>query len=225
MNKFSTLPVLITFLLFTAIGLSNAAADPADGWGKTYRLNSLYKAEIKNKGGEKLGVIEDFVMDARSGRIAFVVFANPGMAGLGQKVKIVPFEFFSFNEAEKTFLLDVSKEDLTAKIEVKNLQGDELGQFDDLVIDSQGRIPFVILSHKEKPIMIPFSALSLDQTKSFFVLDASEEKLASAPVADENSVSKSQAEEIYRYYGQAPYWTVDETDQSSAPKIAPLPEF
>jgi len=225
MKKFPTFLISLAFLFFTTIGVTHAAAEPAGGLGKTYRLNSLHKAEVKNKRGEKLGVIEDFVMDAKGGRIAFVVFSHAGMAGIGQKVHVIPFALFSFNEAEKNFLLDVSKEDLTAEIEVKNPQGDELGKIEDLVIDAQGRIPFVILSHKEKPLMIPYSALALDQSGGFFVLDASDEKLASAPSFEKDSISNSRAEEIYRYYGQHPPWTPDETEQPVLPRDNPLSEF
>ena len=54
-------------------------------------------------------------------------------------------------------------------------------------------------------IIIPYSALSIRQTGNFFVLDASEEKLASAPVVDEkeDSIDQAKAEEIYRYFGQS----------------------
>ncbi len=225
MNKFLAILIPIAYLVIAPIGLTNGMAETPNDWGKIYKLNSLNKAEVKNNRGEKLGVIEDFIMDARSGRIAFVVFSHPGMAGIGQKVHIIPFALFSFNNAEKNFLLDVSKEDLTPMIEVKNPQGDELGRIDDLVIDSQGRIPFVILAHKGKAVMIPFGALSLDQVGGFFVLDASDEKLASAPPFEGDSISQSQAEQIYRYYGQHPYWTADESDQPVLPRNIYLPEF
>jgi hypothetical protein len=58
-------------------------------------------------------------------------------------------------------------------------------------------------------IIIPYSAFSIQPTGNFFVLDASEEKLASAPVVDEkeDSIDQAKAKEIYRYFGQTPYWT------------------
>jgi len=225
MNKFSAFLFSTTLLFFASIGLPSLSAEPAGVWGKTYKLNTLNKAEVKNLQGEKLGQIEDFVINAQSGRIAFVVFSQAGMVGLGQKVKIIPFEFLVFNEKEKVFLLNVSKEDLTSEVIVKNLQGEELGKIADFVMNSQGMIPFVILSHKEKSVLVPYAALSVDQTGSFFVLDVSEEKLASAPLFEEDSISQSQAEEIYRYFGLHPYWTSDEPDQPALPRIAPLPEF
>ncbi len=93
------------------------------------------------------------------------------------------------------------------KSEVKNLQGKMLGEIEDFVIDSQGRIPFVLLSHGEKIIVVPYSALAIEG--NFLVLDVSEEKLASAPAVGEkeDSIDQAKAKEIYRYFGQTPYWT------------------
>ena len=138
--------MLLTFLFVLAPMLTgfNTAGTPV-GWGKTYKLSTLNKSEVKNPKGERLGEIEDFVMDPLRGRIAFVILSHAGTVGMGHKVKIIPYEFLSFDETGKNFILDVSKEDLTSPIEVKNLQGEKLGEIEDFVIDSQGRIPFVTL--------------------------------------------------------------------------------
>jgi sporulation protein YlmC with PRC-barrel domain len=210
MKKSASLMLLILlFVLAPMLTAFNAANAAPIGWGKNYKLSTLNKSEVKNLKGERLGEIEDFVMDPLSGRIAFVILSHAGTVGMGQKVKIIPYEFLSFDETGKNFILDASKEDLTSPIEVKNLQGEKLGEIGDFVIDSQGRIPFVTLSHEGKMIIIPYSAFSIQQTGNFFVLDASEEKLASAPVVDEkeDSIDQAKAKEIYRYFGQTPYWT------------------
>ena len=203
--------MLTGFLLILATDVSafRTTDDPAVGWGKNYNLSTLNKAEVKNLKGERLGEIEDFVMDPQRGRIAFVIFSHIGMVGVGQKVKIIPYEFLSLDETGKNFVLDASKDDLISPIEVKNLQGENLGAIEDFVIDSQGRIPFALLSHGGKMILVPYSALSIDQTKNMYVLDASEEKLSSAPIAveKEDSIDQAKAKEIYRYFGQTPYWT------------------
>lgn len=198
--------VVFLFALASNLGAFNRAGRPSS-WGKTYRLSTLNKSEVKNLKGEMLGEIEDFVMDLQGGRIALVIFSHVGMAGMGRKVKIIPYEFLSFDETGKNFVLDVSKEDLASPIEVKNLQGEKLGEIGDFIIDFQGRVPFVMLSHVGKMIVIPYSALSIEG--NFFVLDASEEKMASAPVVDEkeDSIDQAKAKEIYRYFGETPYWT------------------
>jgi sporulation protein YlmC with PRC-barrel domain len=209
MKQITSVMLVIALFFWAPVLSAFDTADRIGGWAKTYKLSTLNQAEVKNLKGERLGQIEDFVMDPQGGRIALVIISHAGMAGIGQKVKIIPYEFLSFDATGKNFILDVSKEDLISPMVVKNIHGDKLGEIGDLVIDSQGRIPFVLLSHAGRTIVIPYSALSME--RNYFVLDASEEKLASAPAAGEKeeSIDQSKAAEIYRYFGQAPYWTED----------------
>ncbi len=206
MKKIVSVTILIFLFFWAPVLWALDRADWISGWGKTYKLSTLNKSEVKDRKGERLGQIEDFVMDPQSGRIAWVIFSHAGMAGMGHKVKIIPYEFLSFDETGKNFILDVGKEDLNSPMEVKNLQGERLGEIEDLVIDSQGRVPFVMLSHGGKTVVIPYSALSIE--RNYFVLDASEEKLASAPLVGEKeeSIDQTKATEVYRYFGQPPYW-------------------
>lgn len=99
-------------------------------------------------------------------------------------------------------------------VNVKNQQGQVLGRITDLVVDSEGRIALVILSHggflriSEKETAIPFSALRYDQSAKHLVLDISREKLAAAPAFKISDLSdQKRAEEVYRYFGQQPYWS------------------
>ena len=99
-------------------------------------------------------------------------------------------------------------------IHVMNRQGEDLGRIDNLVLDTNGRVSFVILAHGgflrigEKLTAIPFSALSYGTTEKHFVLDVTRERLESAPVFSRNTLGDLQwAEEVYRYFGQQPYWT------------------
>lgn len=97
---------------------------------------------------------------------------------------------------------------------VQNPQGVQLGRISDFVIDSQGRVTFAVLSHGgflrmgEKAVAIPFSALTYDGMGRHFVLNMSREKLESAPVfAIKDLSSEKWADDVYRYFGQMPYWT------------------
>ncbi len=224
-NKCRAFLAFIAFLFLTSIGLTRMSAEEVGVWGKTYKLGTLNKTEVKNLQGEKIGEIVDFIIDAKSGRIAFVIFSHIGMTGMGQKVKIIPFAFLFFDETEKIFLLNATREDLAGEVVVKNLQGEELGRIEDFVVNSQGLVPFVVLSYKEKSVIVPYGALSVDPSGNFFMLDASIEKLASAPPFEGESISLSQAEEIYRYFGQRPYWKLDEAHPPTLPQTIPLPEF
>ncbi|HXZ38279.1 MAG TPA: PRC-barrel domain-containing protein, partial [Thermodesulfobacteriota bacterium] len=69
-------------------------------------------------------------------------------------------------------------------VHVKNPQGEMLGRITDLVMDEQGRVALVILSHggflhiNEKETAIPLNALRYDQPDNRIILDISREKLA-----------------------------------------------
>jgi sporulation protein YlmC with PRC-barrel domain len=207
---------LWVILLFCLFPLPQAlfsldAPDRTSGWRKVYKLSALNKSEVMNVKGEKLGQVEDLVIDPKRGMIAFAIFSHAGVVGSGQKIKIIPYQFLYFDETGKNFILDADKEDLTSPLEVKNLRGDKLGEIQDFITESGGRVRFVMLSHEGKMIPIPYSALAVGERGDSFVLDATREKLASAPAVEEKeeSIDQGKAMEVYRYFGQTPYW-VDE---------------
>lgn len=99
--------------------------------------------------------------------------------------------------------------------DVRNPSGEDLGDVRDFVRDEDGRISLVVLSHGgflglgEKRVAVPFSALTHDQNQDHLVLDATKEQVENAPrVADDlNLADRTYAEEVYRHFGQRPYWT------------------
>ena len=97
---------------------------------------------------------------------------------------------------------------------VKNQQGQELGRINDIVIDTQGHVPFAVLTHGGywgmygKLVAVPFSALSFDAMGKYLVLNASKEKLdAAAAFKMSDLADQKWAEDTYRAFGQQPYWT------------------
>lgn len=96
---------------------------------------------------------------------------------------------------------------------IVNPQKEYLGDVKDFVFD-QGRISLVILSYGgimgfgEKWVAIPYSALSFDTNDKLFVLNATRERLEAAPAFDEAWLAdRSSVADVYRYFGQRPYWT------------------
>ena len=146
MKKIASVMLLAFLFLLSPILLAfkfnGPDAGTPGGWVKTFKLSTFNKSQIKNHKGEIIGEIEDFVMDLQGGRIALVIFSHMGMAGVGQKVKIIPYEFLSFDETGKNFVLSVSKEDLTSSIEVKNLQGKKTWRNRGLCNRLPGKNPF-----------------------------------------------------------------------------------
>lgn len=107
--------------------------------------------------------------------------------------------------------------DVTAWIgkDVKNSQGEDLGEIKDFVRDNNGEISLVIVSHGgfigmgEKDVAVPYTAFSFNESEDHAVLDVTKDQLANAPEigADENLTDRAFAEEVYRHFGERPYWT------------------
>ncbi len=102
-------------------------------------------------------------------------------------------------------------------VHVQNHGGERLGKITDLVVDTEGRIALVILSHggflgiHEKETAIPFRSLQYDQAAKQVILDITKEELAAAPTFKMSDLSdQKRAENVYRYFGQQPYWSEGE---------------
>jgi sporulation protein YlmC with PRC-barrel domain len=101
--------------------------------------------------------------------------------------------------------------------DITNQKGEYLGRVADFVIDSQGHVTFVVVAHggflrfNEKEVAVPFGAFSYDRYRMHFVLDLTQDKLYAAPAFTKRDLfNEKWAGDVYRYFGQAPYWTEGE---------------
>jgi sporulation protein YlmC with PRC-barrel domain len=112
-------------------------------------------------------------------------------------------------------------------------KGEYLGRASDFVIDSQGHVTFVVVSHGgflrigETEVAIPFGSFTYDRPKSHFVLDLTRDKLNTAPAFTKRDLySEKWAEDVYRHFGQAPYWTEGElVEKGVKPMEEPISDF
>ena len=118
-----------------------------------------------------------------------------------------------------------SRENVSSWIgkDVMNMQGDKLGTVRDFVRDSDGKISLAVVSHGgflgifETKVAVPYSALTYDNEKQHFTTSISKDRFANAPaIEDEAKLNdRSFADEIYRYFGQQPYWTEESMEKST----------
>jgi sporulation protein YlmC with PRC-barrel domain len=94
-----------------------------------------------------------------------------------------------------------------------NSQGEDLGRITDLVYDSRGRIAFAVLrtsAHLQmggKHVAVPFSALSQLAGTHRLLLDIEQDQLQTARSFEPNILNDERlASEMYRHFGQQPYW-------------------
>lgn len=112
---------------------------------------------------------------------------------------------------------EMTHSEITLKMgrEVTNMEGEHLGLVRDFLHDDEGRISFAIVStggflgFRDKKVVVPYSALTYDAERQYFICDVSAARFAEAPGFErrEKLMDQASAEEVYRYFGQRPYWT------------------
>ena len=106
---------------------------------------------------------------------------------------------------------------------VRNNAGDDLGKIEEIMIDlTSGRVAYAVLSFGgflgigDKLFVVPWSALTVDQSAHEFVLDVRREDLEKAPGFDKDNwpdmADPGYGREIHSHYGQKPYWEVAVVD-------------
>jgi sporulation protein YlmC with PRC-barrel domain len=73
-------------------------------------ISALKGSRVGNFAGEDLGKVDDLVIDIASGRLGYVIVAQGGFLGIGDKLFAVPWELFTVRAADHEFLLDVERE-------------------------------------------------------------------------------------------------------------------
>src|SRR5215467_9271471 len=83
------------------------------GMAKSIPSKKLVGANVENPSGEKLGTIDDVVIDLESGKVAYAAVGVGGVLGMGEKLFAVPFDEFkiSYDRSNNLVLaLDISKD-------------------------------------------------------------------------------------------------------------------
>jgi sporulation protein YlmC with PRC-barrel domain len=113
---------------------------------------------------------------------------------------------------------------------VMNHQERYLGRVQDLVVDPDGHVIFAIIGYTrfnwkligENSVAVPFNALVYERNAKHpaVMVDISLEKFHSAPRFSKADLMDRQREaEVYRYFGQQPYWTEGGTARTGSPSM------
>ena len=94
----------------------NAIVNPSPqystGSGPGPRLmtaNTLEGDQVLNLQGEKLGKIEEIMLDVPRGRIAYAVMSSGGFMGIGDKLFALPWSALTLDTSRKCFVIDADK--------------------------------------------------------------------------------------------------------------------
>ena len=88
-------------------------ADDRSGPGPdVMAADTLQGDDVSNLQGEKLGSIEDIMLDVGSGRVAYAVLSFGGILGMGDKLFAIPWSALTLDADRKCFVLDIPKDRL-----------------------------------------------------------------------------------------------------------------
>lgn len=83
---------------------------------KNYRQllssSTLSGDEVRNREGEDLGTMKDFMIDLDRGCVAYAVLSFGGWMGVGDKLFAVPWAALTVDEDQKCFIMNARKDDL-----------------------------------------------------------------------------------------------------------------
>ncbi len=71
---------------------------------------SLIGTTVLNKQGEKLGKLEEIMLDLATGRVGYAVLSFGGILGIGDKLFAVPWNRLEFDQANEHIVMDANKE-------------------------------------------------------------------------------------------------------------------
>jgi len=90
----------------------NAANSSWSNLGSVQQSSKLIGTTVKNLQDEKIGAVNNFIVDLSAGRIVAVIISAGGYLGMAGELSAVPAASLKFNREQKAFQLDTSKEQL-----------------------------------------------------------------------------------------------------------------
>ena len=93
------------------VGSSYRAGNAGPG-PRVMSASTLEGDTVVNREGEKLGTIDEIMLDVPTGRIAYAVLSSGGFLGVGDRLFAIPWRALTLDPENKCFILDVAKERL-----------------------------------------------------------------------------------------------------------------
>jgi PRC-barrel domain len=67
---------------------------------------------VYNPAGERLGTIEDLMLDKRAGRVAYAVMSFGGFLGIGERYHPLPWSVLRYDVARGGYVVDIDRDRL-----------------------------------------------------------------------------------------------------------------
>jgi sporulation protein YlmC with PRC-barrel domain len=84
----------------------------ATGHTSAIRATKVIGTSVYNAGGDKIGKVEDVVLDKQSNNIMFAVVGFGGFLGMNEKFHPLPWSTLDYQKAKDGYVVNVSKDQL-----------------------------------------------------------------------------------------------------------------
>jgi sporulation protein YlmC with PRC-barrel domain len=82
---------------------------PADETGTLISADKVEGTKVMNTAGEKLGSIEDVMIDKRSGKVAYAVMSFGGFLGIGDRHHPLPWSMLKYDTNLDGYVVNLDK--------------------------------------------------------------------------------------------------------------------
>jgi sporulation protein YlmC with PRC-barrel domain len=86
----------------------------ASGHTTAIRARKVLGTPVKNTRGDRIGEVEDVVLDKTSDRIMFAIVGLGGFLGIGEKYHPLPWAALHYDENEDSYVVPFTREQLLA---------------------------------------------------------------------------------------------------------------
>ena len=86
----------------------------ATGHTSAIRAKKVIGTNVKDTAGQKIGEIEDVVLDKKSNSIMFAVVGFGGFLGMAEKYHPIPWSSLDYDETRNAYVVEYTKDQLKA---------------------------------------------------------------------------------------------------------------
>ncbi len=86
----------------------------ASGHTSAIRAKKVIGTNVKDAAGNKIGQIEDVILDKQSSSILFAVVGFGGFLGMAEKYHPIPWSALDYQESENAYVVSYTKDQLKA---------------------------------------------------------------------------------------------------------------